>query len=150
MVCLPDALGHGRSDGTFAVVESFEQLAEELARVCSLAIKEHPGLPLVIQGESMGGMLVLYAPRFMDSQTTDRLAGVIAVCPALMVADDAGDPVLEAFIRLWPLDLLRNLFPQFPATPGPRGNIFSDQEELKKIAQKSIEEDPLEYTGDTK
>lgn len=147
---LPDAKGHGRSEGSWAVVESLEDLAADLAAFCSEVAELHPGLPLFIQGESMGGLLVLSSPLHMSPQTLDRLDGIVAVCPALMVADDAGDPLLEEFIRLWPLRLLKGLFPKFPATPGPKGNIFSSDEALNKAAQESIENDPLEYCGDTK
>ena len=63
--------------------------------------------------------------------------------------DDAGDPILEQFIRLWPLDILKSLLPKFPATPGPKGNIFSSDPTLNAAAQESVEKDPLEWTGNT-
>ncbi|QDZ20131.1 putative phospolipase [Chloropicon primus] len=150
IVYCPDAIGHGRSCGSWAVVESFEAIAQNLASVFGEIARRHQGKPLFLQGESMGGMLVLYSPFFMDSLALDRLDGIIAVCPALMVADDAGDPILEEFIRLWPMPMLKGLFPKFPATPGPRGNIFSSDEALNKAAQASVDADPLEYCGDTK
>jgi len=149
VVYLQDFIGHGRSSGDWAVVDSLEVLAEQLARFTAFCAAEHPSLPLILQGESMGGQMVLYAPHFMDEATLERLDGIIAVCPALMVHDDAGDPILEQFIRLWPMDILKSLLPKFPATPGPKGNIFSSDPTLNAAAQESVEKDPLEWTGNT-
>lgn len=147
---LPDCVGHGRSSGSWAVVESLEDLAQNLAFVARECSNRHPGLPMFLNGESMGGLLVLYSPNFMDQSTLEKVTGILAVCPALMVHDDAGDPIMEQFIRLWPLDLVKQIFPKFPATPGPKGNIFSSDEDLNTKAQESIDADPLEYTGNTK
>jgi alpha-beta hydrolase superfamily lysophospholipase len=150
-VCyLPDCVGHGRSSGSWACVHSLDLLSQHLAYVASKVVDLHPSLPLFIQGESMGGMLVCYSPFFMTDATLSKLEGIVAVCPALMVHEDARDAFMEQFIRLWPLDLVKDVFPKFPATPGPKGNIFSADPKLNQLAEESIHNDPLEYTGNTK
>lgn len=146
---LPDCVGHGRSSGAWACVFSLELLAQHLAYVASKVVQLHPSLPLFIQGESMGGMLVCYSPFFMTDATLRKLEGIVAVCPAFMVHDDAGQPILEQFIQLWPLDWVKKVLPRFPATPGPKGNIFSADPQLNQLAEESVQNDPLEYTGDT-
>mmetsp|Transcript_10064 Transcript_10064/g.25094 ORF Transcript_10064/g.25094 Transcript_10064/m.25094 type:complete len:170 (+) Transcript_10064:376-885(+) len=83
----------------------------------------------------------------MTTDTLDRLSGVVAVCPALRLAEDVEDPILDQFIQLWPMDSLKKVFPKFPATPGTQGTIFSEVPELRQAAQASIEADPLEYSG---
>eukprot|EP00212_Chloropicon_laureae_P001974 CAMPEP_0197486640 /NCGR_PEP_ID=MMETSP1311-20131121/1611_1 /TAXON_ID=464262 /ORGANISM="Genus nov. species nov., Strain RCC856" /LENGTH=431 /DNA_ID=CAMNT_0043029849 /DNA_START=141 /DNA_END=1439 /DNA_ORIENTATION=+ len=144
---LPDLANHGRSSGSWAVVSSLEDLASDLAFLTREVSRLHPNLPVLLQGESLGGLLVLYAPQFMTTDTLDRLSGVVAVCPALRLAEDVEDPILDQFIQLWPMDSLKKVFPKFPATPGTQGTIFSEVPELRQAAQASIEADPLEYSG---
>ena len=141
---LPDARGHGRSEGPWAVVRSFDALADDLVSVCKEACSRHPTLPMFLNGESMGGLLTLMGAQRMDEATRARLAGVAAVCPALVIHDDAGSPLLEAFTRCLPLSVLTRLAPRLPVTPGPKGNIFPRDALLNKRAQDKIEQDPLE------
>ncbi|MFH0521813.1 alpha/beta hydrolase [Streptomyces sp. M41] len=53
----PDHVGHGRSAGERVVIEDFEDVVADLHAVAGLARAAHPGLPLVLIGHSMGGLI---------------------------------------------------------------------------------------------
>jgi alpha-beta hydrolase superfamily lysophospholipase len=75
----PDHVGHGRSAGDRVVVHDFERVVDDLHQVAELAQSEHPGLPVVLVGHSMGGMIAArYAQRYGD-----ELAGLVLSGPAI-------------------------------------------------------------------
>ncbi|GHA07777.1 alpha/beta hydrolase [Streptomyces echinoruber] len=53
----PDHAGHGRSAGERVLVEDFEDLVTDVHAVAGLARAAHPGVPLVMVGHSMGGLV---------------------------------------------------------------------------------------------
>ncbi|MFD4950081.1 alpha/beta hydrolase [Streptomyces sp. NPDC058451] len=60
----PDHMGHGKSAGERVVVEDFEDVVTDVRAVADLARAAHPGLPLVLIGHSMGGLVsARYAQR---------------------------------------------------------------------------------------
>ncbi|WP_110181788.1 alpha/beta hydrolase [Nocardioides solisilvae] len=78
-VLAPDHVGHGRSDGERVLVEDLERVCDDLHRVEELARAEHPGLPVVLLGHSMGGLVAArYAQRYGDG-----LAAVVLSAPVL-------------------------------------------------------------------
>ena len=56
-----DHRGHGRSEGALGAAQALETLIRDVAFVAQRVRKEHPGLPLVVLGHSLGGLLVLRA-----------------------------------------------------------------------------------------
>ncbi len=58
VVYAEDHLGHGRSDGERGLITDFERVVDDLSALVRIATHEHPGLPLVVVGHSMGGLLV--------------------------------------------------------------------------------------------
>lgn len=52
-----DHLGHGRSGGERMAIADFEDVVDDLHRVVEHAGASHPGLPRVLIGHSMGGMI---------------------------------------------------------------------------------------------
>ena len=59
-----DHLGHGESDGERALVEDFADVLADLDRLVDRAAAEHPGVPLVLLGHSMGGLIATrFSPR---------------------------------------------------------------------------------------
>src|SRR5690606_19745452 len=52
-----DHHGHGRSEGERALIPDFEKAVDDLHTLAGLARSEHPGLPLLLVGHSMGGLL---------------------------------------------------------------------------------------------
>ena len=60
----PDHAGHGKSAGERALVVEFDDVVADLHTVEEQARAAHPGLPIVLIGHSMGGMIAArYAQR---------------------------------------------------------------------------------------
>lgn len=79
VVAGPDHVGHGRSAGERVVITDFDAVDEDLHRVVQHLRSRHPGLPVVLVGHSMGGMIgARYAQRHRD-----ELAGLVLSGPVL-------------------------------------------------------------------
>lgn len=62
-----DHIGHGRSDGERALITDFDHVVDDLHYLSVIARGEYPGIPLVLVGHSMGGLLAgLTAERWPD------------------------------------------------------------------------------------
>ena len=78
-----DHRGHGRSTGTRAHVDRYHDFLDDLELVRRHVVAQHPDLPLVLLGHSMGGNIALaYA---LDEQ--DHLAGLVLSGPAVALPD---------------------------------------------------------------
>lgn len=76
-----DHHGHGRSSGVRAFVPRFDAFVDDLERLGDVARAERPGLPLVVLGHSMGGLIaVRYALRHVS-----EIAALIVSGPALII-----------------------------------------------------------------
>jgi alpha-beta hydrolase superfamily lysophospholipase len=65
LVCAPDHIGHGESDGERALIVDFEHVVDDLHGIVGEVSVDYPGLPVVIAGHSMGGLLAgRYAERY--------------------------------------------------------------------------------------
>ena len=74
----PDHMGHGRSAGEPVLVEEFEDVVTDLHAVAALARSVHPGVPLVLIGHSMGGLIsARYAQRHGDELAALVLSGPV-------------------------------------------------------------------------
>ncbi|KOV61889.1 alpha/beta hydrolase [Streptomyces sp. MMG1121] len=71
----PDHVGHGRSAGERVVIEDFEDVVTDVHAVADLARAAHPGLPLVLVGHSMGGLI---AARYAQRHGTELSALVLS------------------------------------------------------------------------
>jgi alpha-beta hydrolase superfamily lysophospholipase len=126
VVYADDHLGHGRSDGERALISDFEHVVDDLHALAAIARAEHPGLPLLLVGHSMGGLL---SARFAQ-RWPDEVAGV-AFCGAVI-----GD-------WQWARDVLAA--PELPHIPYDPGAISRDPEVGAAYAA-----DPLVYHGQYK
>src|SRR4051794_19392630 len=101
VVYAPDHHGHGRSDGERALAEDLEGAVSDLHLVAEGAAQEHPGLPTVLIGHSMGGLIAArYGQRYGDELTALVLSG-----PAV-----GGNPDIEALAQMDPI-------PEVPIDP---------------------------------
>ncbi|CAM5616204.1 alpha/beta hydrolase [Streptomyces fumanus] len=77
-VYAPDHAGHGRSDGERVLVEDFEDLVGDVRRTAERARDAHPGLPVVMVGHSMGGLIAArYAQRHRGELSALVLSGPV-------------------------------------------------------------------------
>lgn len=73
-----DHVGHGRSEGERVLVEDFEQVVDDLHLLVQRAREEHPDLPLVLIGHSLGGMIAArYTQRHPEPLTATVLSGPV-------------------------------------------------------------------------
>jgi alpha-beta hydrolase superfamily lysophospholipase len=86
----PDHLGHGLSEGERVLVRDFERVVDDIEHVVSMARSANPGLPVVLIGHSMGGMI---ATRYVQRYGRG-LAGLVLSGPAVGRLD-AAEHLLE-------------------------------------------------------
>ena len=102
VVHAPDHVGHGRSPGERALVQGFETMVSDLGEVADAARAEHPGLPVVLIGHSMGGIIAtIYAQRRGDELSALVLSGPVV----------GGNPDLFGLLQMDPI-------PEVPIDPG--------------------------------
>jgi alpha-beta hydrolase superfamily lysophospholipase len=119
----PDHYGHGRSEGPRARIDDIDVMASDLGLVARHARQEHPGLPLVVVGHSMGGLI---ATRFAQRREAEFDALVLSG-PAV-----GSNPDIEALLDLDPI-------PDVPIDPDA---LSRDPEVGRAYAA-----DPLVYHG---
>jgi acylglycerol lipase len=85
-----DHRGHGRSGGPRAYVDRIDNAVADLHTLGDLARDRHPGLPVVLLGHSMGGLISLaYALRHQEELSGLVLSAPLAVLEANPVARTA-------------------------------------------------------------
>lgn len=95
-----DHVGHGKSEGERVVVTDFERVVDDLHAVDLRAREQHPGLPVVLVGHSMGGLIAArYAQRYGDTLTALVLSGPLVgpweAAPALLALPEMPDVPLD-------------------------------------------------------
>ena len=74
----PDHQGHGKSEGEQVLINDYDDVVADLRRVEEHARSEHPDIPVVLIGHSMGGMIAAaYAQRYGDGLTALVLSGPV-------------------------------------------------------------------------
>lgn len=109
-----DHRGHGRSSGTRALAMRFDDFVDDLHHLLERSRRDHPGLPIVLIGHSMGGLI---AVRFALNHG-DELAALVTSGAALVIDDG----VSATAKRIGGI-LSRIL----PAAPLPRGDSGEDK-----------------------
>ena len=123
VVYAPDHLGHGRSTGERARVDDIETLVTDLHSVADRARAENQGLPVVLVGHSMGGLIAArFAQRYLDELTALVLSGPVV----------GGNPAFEMLLAMDPI-------PEIPIDPA----ILSRDPAVGA----AYEADPLVYHG---
>jgi alpha-beta hydrolase superfamily lysophospholipase len=96
-----DHMGHGRSEGERVVFPDVERVVDDLHAVDERARREHPALPVVLIGHSMGGLIsARYAQRYGDTLTALVLSGPVvgafATVDALLALPEIPDIPLDS------------------------------------------------------
>ena len=100
-VYAPDHLGHGKSEGERAHCEDGEDFSADLHEVAERARAEHPGLPVVLVGHSMGGLI---ATRYAQKHPGE-LDALVLSGPVI-----GGSPDIEMLLTFDPI-------PEIPIDP---------------------------------
>lgn len=122
-----DHQGFGRSDGHRGHVERFDDYAEDVHKLVTMARNSEPDLPVIVYGHSMGGLIaILYAQQHQES--IDLL---VITSPGLKA--DAS-PALVLLMRL-----MNQIRPTFTIRrPGSGTRVSRDPEVVRAFI-----EDPL-------
>lgn len=100
VVYAQDHVGHGESDGERVLVTDFEKVVDDFQLLHDRAREEHPGLPVVLVGHSMGGMIAArYAQRYGDELACVVLSGPVlgrwAALDALLPLEEMPDAPID-------------------------------------------------------
>lgn len=126
-----DHLGHGRSEGERVLIERVDDLIDDAAQLVTLARAEHPDLPFMLIGHSLGSAVVtlLTAERLLPAGS--RPAGLVLTGSSLVPRVPEDGPGLEVPPGVDPAD--------FRKDPGEltRNTEYAQQ----------IRDDPLTWQG---
>ncbi len=126
-----DQRGHGRSDGTRGHVERFDEFLDDAAILLDAVKSEHPGLPVVLVGHSMGGLILASFLR----ERRPAVAAAVSSCAAFKL-----DEALPAW-RLQVARLARRVTPRASIAANlPLAGLSKDPEVIRQY-----EEDPLVF-----
>lgn len=95
-----DHAGHGTSDGERVLITDFEQVVDDVHTLTKHAKEQHPGLPVVLIGHSMGGMIAArYAQRHGDELRALVLSAPVLgrwdAATNLLAADEIPDSPID-------------------------------------------------------
>lgn len=96
-----DHLGHGKSSGRRCHVERFTRYLADLDLMVDKVKSEHPSLPLVLFGHSMGGLIS--SSYLVENQ--DKISAAVLSSPAIEAPDIVPDVLLKigrTLSKLWP------------------------------------------------
>jgi alpha-beta hydrolase superfamily lysophospholipase len=110
-----DTRGHGRTGGIRGHFPSIEAVMQDIDLLLSQARQRYPGLPLVLYGHSLGGVLVLH----YALSRKPALQGVIATSPGLRTALE------QQPLKIWAAKVLGALAPKLTLPSGLDANALS-------------------------
>lgn len=129
-----DHRGHGQSGGERAMVDYFDQYAEDLHLIAEKFFR--PGDSNYIYAHSMGGLVLLrYLQIYGDSLLTGALTTGAALKP--------DDSIPKLLIKI--SSFIAKILPNLPTVKLDGSAVSRDPEEVRKY-----NEDPLNYRGGTK
>ena len=127
-----DHEGHGKSGGTKGNVGSMSGVLDDFGRLRRMAQDKHPGLPLVVLGHSMGGLIAL------DYLVSKGQEGVTALAVSGAAVDTSAAGGLQA--RLAPV--IGKVAPNLGVLLLGAANVSRDP-----VVVKDYENDPLNHNG---
>jgi lysophospholipase len=127
-----DHRGHGKSEGKRTFVKSYAEFMQDLVQFRAHIEAQHPGLPLILLGHSMGGNLAV--GHVLEHQA--GLAGLALSGAALQVGSDLTPGKLKAF------RLIAKIAPSFR----PEG-LSAEAISRDPAVVAAYQNDPLVFTG---
>jgi len=98
----PDHVGHGESEGERVLIADLEHVVDDLGAVIATAQEAHGGLPTVLVGHSLGGLI---ATRYAQRPDRRPLAGLALSGPAVGLAPAVEQMRASPEIRDAPIDV---------------------------------------------
>lgn len=127
-----DHIGHGKSDGKYGHMERFQDYLDTLAAFREQVSEAFPGLPLVLLGHSMGGLIS--ACYLLDNQ--DQFVACALSGPAIKTDLEPG------WFQITVIRLLSRLSPSLGVMQLDAGGVSRDPDVVK-----AYREDPLVNHG---
>lgn len=127
-----DHPNHGRSEGRYGHVDRFDDFLETLALFQKQVVQDFPGLPLVLLGHSLGGLISTI--HLLDHQ--NEFAACVLSGPAIKT--DIEPPPLQMFI----IRLLSAITPKLGVLALDPNGVSRDPAEVEKYVN-----DPLVNHG---
>ena len=127
-----DHSGHGRSDGRRGYIRKFSDFTDALGIFVGEVRKQHPDLPMVLVGHSMGGLI---ASAYLIEHQSEFAMAVLSG-PAIKAHEEPPK------IAIWVMRLLARLLPRLGVIQLDASGVSRDPE----VVQKYIN-DPLVYSG---
>jgi alpha-beta hydrolase superfamily lysophospholipase len=127
-----DHAGHGRSGGTKGNVGTLAGVLDDFGRLRRMAQDKHPGLPLVVLGHSMGGLIAL------DYLVSKGQEGVAALAVSGAAVDTSAAGGLQS--KLAPV--IGRVAPNLGVLLLGATNVSRDP-----VVVKDYENDPLNHNG---
>jgi alpha-beta hydrolase superfamily lysophospholipase len=127
-----DHPGHGRSPGRRGDIGSLEIAADGVAQTVELAVATHPGLPVVVYGHSLGGLIAL---QYLTGSPDGHVRGAVLSAPAL-------DTSAATRVQRLAAPLLSRLAPHLGVLAIDPATISRDPEVVR-----AYEADPLNHHG---
>uniref|UniRef100_A0A8C6YZN2 Monoglyceride lipase n=1 Tax=Nothoprocta perdicaria TaxID=30464 RepID=A0A8C6YZN2_NOTPE len=84
-----DHVGHGQSEGDRMVVSDFHVFIRDSLQHIDLMKKEHPGLPILILGHSMGGAISILTA----SERPSEFSGMLLISPLVVASPEVATPI---------------------------------------------------------
>jgi alpha-beta hydrolase superfamily lysophospholipase len=128
----PDHRGHGRSQKVFGDLEGRKKIREDVRILTQIAKQNYPGIPCVLLGHSMGGMLALF--QLLAYQGDYDVA--ILSAPAILLPDGVS-PLVKA--------LAGGIAAVAPNLPIQELDLSEATRNMEMRAQD--DQDPLQYRG---
>jgi alpha-beta hydrolase superfamily lysophospholipase len=127
----PDLRGNGKSDGKRGHFDSLDQMMSDINFLLQDCRKSHPGIPVMLYSQSMGGNLAInYALRFPG-----EIECVVASSPWLRLTKPPSAPVQ------WAASMLIKMFPDLAIPNGLKAKDLCHDE----AACKAYSTDPLNH-----
>ncbi|KFP16305.1 Monoglyceride lipase, partial [Egretta garzetta] len=131
-----DHVGHGQSEGDRMVVSDFHVFIRDSLQHIDLMKKEHPELPILILGHSMGGAISILTA----SERPSEFSGLLLISPLVVASPEVATP-----IKVFAAKVLNFVLPNLSL-----GSIDPNAISRNKKEMESYTSDPLVYHGGMK
>jgi len=116
----PDLRGNGKTEGKRGHFDTLDQMMDDIKFLLEVCKKSHPGIPVMLYSQSMGGNLAInYALRFPDG-----IKCVVASSPWLRLTKPPAAPVQ------WLAAILKKISPSFIIPNGLNADDLCHDKEI--------------------